>query len=101
MRFALEWLHVDTTDLVKVQDALGDACDFGVALAALGRHRGTHIHPTEDAQFALRKLGEIDVDQLPVVEGELLSGMLSRSDLARWLELHVGGAHRIGGRRVA
>lgn len=43
LRFALEWLDVDTTDLVKVQDALGDACDLSVALVELGRRRGTHI----------------------------------------------------------
>jgi CHAD domain-containing protein len=42
LRFALEWLDVDTADLVKAQDALGDACDLSVALDSLGRHRDKH-----------------------------------------------------------
>jgi CBS domain-containing protein len=45
--------------------------------------------PDEDASSALRKLGERDVDQLPVLEGELLVGMLTRAEVARWLELHL------------
>jgi len=43
LRFALEWLEADTAQLVKVQDALGEACDFGVALHDLGSRRGKRV----------------------------------------------------------
>lgn len=45
--------------------------------------------PQEDAHDAIKRLGERDVDQLPVLEGDRLVGMLSRADIARWLELHI------------
>ena len=54
------------------------------------RERLAVVGPGTAAEAALRKLAELDVDQLPVLEGELLVGILSRRDLARWLELHVG-----------
>jgi CHAD domain-containing protein len=43
LRFGLEWLDVDTADLVGVQDALGDACDASVALRSLGKRRGKRV----------------------------------------------------------
>lgn len=43
LRFALEWLDVDTADLVPVQDALGEACDASVALRSLGKHRNKRV----------------------------------------------------------
>lgn len=60
----------------------------------------TLVTPTEDASSALRKLARIDVEQLPVVEGGRLVGMLERRDIARWLELRVDHEH-IGGARHA
>lgn len=48
-------------------------------------------HPSDDALTALRKLGERDVEQLPVLDeqtGELV-GMLERTAIARWLEMNV------------
>jgi Zn-dependent protease/CBS domain-containing protein len=54
------------------------------------RERLVVAAPFEDAQSALRKLGELDVDQLPVLDGNTLIGIVSRSDVARWLELHLG-----------
>jgi Zn-dependent protease/predicted transcriptional regulator len=56
--------------------------------------------PDEDAASALRKLGERDVDQLPVLDGDRLVGMFTRAEVARWLELHVGQP-RIGAPRAA
>jgi len=50
------------------------------------------VAPDEDALAALRKFAELDVDQLPVVEREdRFAGMITRSQVARWLELHLGG----------
>ncbi len=49
------------------------------------------VKALDGAQSAVEKLGARDVDQLPVVgdDGETLIGMVSRADVARWLELHV------------
>jgi Zn-dependent protease/CBS domain-containing protein len=62
------------------------------------RERLAVVSATDGAESALRTLAERDVDQLPVLEGDgdLLVGMISRSDLARWLELHSGGPGRLG-----
>jgi Zn-dependent protease/CBS domain-containing protein len=43
----------------------------------------------EDLAEALEKLSRAGVAQLPVVDGERLSGMLLRSDISKWLELHA------------
>jgi CBS domain-containing protein len=46
------------------------------------------VTPDESAAAALSKLGQRDVEQLPVVaDGNRLLGMLRRSDILRWLEL--------------
>lgn len=50
----------------------------------------TTAKPEDSAYDALRKLGGLDVDQLPVVEDGVLVGMLTRADVARWLELNIG-----------
>lgn len=65
------------------------------------RERLTVVEPGDEAQTALRKLGELDVDQLPVLEGEKLVGMLARADVARWLELRVGRTPGLGTPRTA
>jgi Zn-dependent protease/CBS domain-containing protein len=44
--------------------------------------------PREDAGEALNDLARLDVNQLPVVENEQLVGLLRRSDIVRWLQLH-------------
>lgn len=43
----------------------------------------------EDLGEALEKLAKADVRQLPVVDGQRLSGLLLRSDIARWIETHI------------
>jgi CBS domain-containing protein len=50
--------------------------------------------PTDDAADALDKLARRDVRQLPVVAGGFLVGLLRRSDIVRWVQLHseLGGA---------
>jgi Zn-dependent protease/CBS domain-containing protein len=45
--------------------------------------------PREDLADALDKLARADVNQLPVMEGPQLVGMLTRADVARWIDLHA------------
>jgi Zn-dependent protease/CBS domain-containing protein len=42
----------------------------------------------EDAAEAMQKLSRQDVNQLPVMEGNHLIGLLRRRDIVRWLQLH-------------
>jgi CBS domain-containing protein len=51
--------------------------------------------PQEDVATALRKLGHAELEQLPVVEDGALVGVIERSAIARWLEVHPGsgGGH--------
>lgn len=44
--------------------------------------------PREDVSDALNDLASRDVNQLPVMEGGRLVGMLRRRDIMRWLQLH-------------
>jgi Zn-dependent protease/CBS domain-containing protein len=45
------------------------------------------IEPQADASQAFNKLMQLDVNQLPVVGGSELIGMLQRRDIVRWLQL--------------
>ncbi|MFW5875637.1 MAG: M50 family metallopeptidase [Myxococcota bacterium] len=49
----------------------------------------TTVGAEEAADEALRTLGARDVDQLPVMDGNRLIGVLRRQDLLKWLSLHV------------
>jgi Zn-dependent protease/CBS domain-containing protein len=42
----------------------------------------------EDAAEAMRKLSRKDVNQLPVMEGVHMVGLLRRRDIVRWLQIH-------------
>jgi Zn-dependent protease/predicted transcriptional regulator len=44
--------------------------------------------PGEQTSEALQKLSVRDVEQIPVVEGGRLRGVLRRRDILRWLEIH-------------
>ncbi len=57
--------------------------------------------PSDDASATLRRLAQLDVDQLPVVEDGYLVGMVDRRDIARWLEIRLGAARRLGTPRHA
>jgi Zn-dependent protease/CBS domain-containing protein len=59
--------------------------------------------PSEPAAVALGKLGQRNVEQLPVVlEGTTqIVGLLDRRDVARWLELNLAPARSFGPRRHA
>jgi Zn-dependent protease/CBS domain-containing protein len=56
--------------------------------------------PDEEATAAFEKLAGRDIEQLPVVDGERLVGLLRRRDLARWLDLQNRGAPVLRHRRA-
>lgn len=79
---------VTVTDLRKLaRDAWGG---HRVSEIMTPVERLVMVRPFDEARDALRKLGENDVDQLPVVDDGGLVGMFTRTDLGRWIELHVG-----------
>jgi CBS domain-containing protein len=46
--------------------------------------------PTQDAADLLALIGQRDLDQIPVVAGGELLGLLRRKDILHWLSLHAG-----------
>ena len=46
------------------------------------------VAPQDDAFEVLRMLGAREINQLPVVEGRTLRGLLRREDLLKWLALY-------------
>lgn len=48
------------------------------------------LQPEEPAIDALRRLSRRDVDQLPVMEGGRLLGLVQRRDIMKWLAVHAG-----------
>jgi Zn-dependent protease/CBS domain-containing protein len=55
--------------------------------------RLTTIGPEAEASDALDLLGRQNVNQLPVLDGERLEGLVDREDILRWLTLHEQGPH--------
>ncbi|MDH3201697.1 MAG: site-2 protease family protein [Myxococcales bacterium] len=47
-----------------------------------------HLRPDVGGRDALRALAESESDPLPVMEGNMIVGLLHRGDIARWLALH-------------
>jgi Zn-dependent protease len=47
------------------------------------------VTPRDGAYAALRELGRRDVDELPVADGGRIVSLITRSDIARWLELQA------------
>jgi Zn-dependent protease/CBS domain-containing protein len=79
-----------------------DAWDTtNVTVIMTPRERIVVATPEEDVASALRRLATLGTDQLPVVEGDELAGMLSARDVARWLELHMDAKRDLGSPRPA
>ena len=53
----------------------------------MSRHPIYSVEPEDDLETALRLLAEHDINQLLVVQGGLLVGLLSRADIIRYLQL--------------
>lgn len=51
------------------------------------------VSPSTGATHALRLLSADAIEELPVVDGRHLMGLVRRRDLLRWLSLHVDPAH--------
>jgi Zn-dependent protease len=51
------------------------------------------LSPNMDATQALRRINAGDTEEMPVVEGRELRGMVRRQDLLRWLSLHLDPKH--------
>jgi Zn-dependent protease/predicted transcriptional regulator len=49
------------------------------------------VSANQDAAEALALLAQHDVNQLPVLEGEKLVGLLRREDVLKWLSMHEAG----------
>jgi len=52
------------------------------------REQVTPVQPDQDAAEALAILTRKDVNQLPVIEGDRLRGLLRREDILRWLSVY-------------
>lgn len=59
-----------------------------------GADRLVTVEPGDEAMEALNRLAQRDLRQLPVVSNGRLVGLLRRSDLIRWLQLHSGAPSR-------
>jgi Zn-dependent protease/CBS domain-containing protein len=53
------------------------------------RDRLPTLPPDAGAERAMRELSRSEVDQLAIVEGERLLGLVRRDDLLRWLSIHA------------
>jgi Zn-dependent protease/predicted transcriptional regulator len=47
------------------------------------------VKPGDDGAVALDRLTQNDIRQLPVVNGQMLVGMVRRRDIIQWLQLHA------------
>jgi len=63
--------------------------DMRISEIMTPRDRLVVASASEGVTEALEKLMRADVGQLPVLDGERILGMLLRTDVARWIELHV------------
>jgi CBS domain-containing protein len=55
------------------------------------------VAPSKSASAALALLAERGLNQLPVVEGRQVLGLVTREDILKWLVLGAGAAKREGG----
>jgi Zn-dependent protease len=106
-RFVDEWLMRSDDRAFAVLDSSSDRFVGLVALADVRRvpraqwstvrvgeamtpvEKLATTSPREDLSQALDKMIRADVSQLPVLDGGRLVGMLVRSDVAKWIELHL------------
>lgn len=75
---------VSRADLARVPAALWDTTNAGAAMTP--RDRLVTVAPDDEAITALRRLGDADVRELPVMVGDVLVGVLSEKDVGRWID---------------
>ncbi len=74
---------VTLADVQKVPEGQRPSTKVGDVMA----RKIYSIGPDEDASSAMKKMGELNVRRLPVMEDGKLIGILSREDLVRAIEL--------------
>jgi Zn-dependent protease/CBS domain-containing protein len=77
---------VTTADIQRVAESLRQTTTVGDVMAK----KIFDIGPDEEATIAMKKLTELGVRRLPVIENGRLVGILSREDLVRAMELCSG-----------
>jgi CBS domain-containing protein len=77
---------VTTADIQRVAESLRQTTTVGDVMAK----KIFDIGPDEEATSAMKKLTELGVRRLPVIENGRLVGILSREDLVRAMELCSG-----------
>jgi CBS domain-containing protein len=77
---------VTTADIQRVPELLRQTTSVGDVMAK----KIFDIGPDEEATSAMKKLTELGVRRLPVIENGRLVGILSREDLVRAMELCSG-----------
>jgi Zn-dependent protease/CBS domain-containing protein len=85
---------LSVTDLRRIPREQWAATSVGAIMTPLARVAVTT--PGESLSAAMRRLGDVDVHQLPVVSDGRLVGMLSAQDVARWLQLRVDAGASAG-----
>ena len=77
---------VSLRDLQKIQRDAWDRTSVGEIMTPVSSL--TMVAPDRSAAEALDILGQRDLNQLPVISGDVLQGLLRREDIVKWLALH-------------
>ena len=78
---------VTTEDIQRIPESLRESTTVGDVMSK----KIFDIEPDEEATVAMKKLTELGLRRLPVIENGRLVGILSREDLVRAMELCSGG----------
>ena len=73
-------------DLIKCERSARDRITAGEIMTPAAEL--ACVSPRQDAAEALAILAQRDVNQLPVLDGDKLVGLLRREDVLKWLSLH-------------
>jgi H+/Cl- antiporter ClcA/CBS domain-containing protein len=74
--------------IVTRGDVLRDNCDDGTPLLEFASHDVVCVSPADSAQAVVRVMIDESVEHVPVVEGERLVGICTRTDLLKVRERH-------------
>lgn len=78
---------ITTSDLHRIPADRWSVTAVGAVMTPTTRLRT--VRPDDDIQVAMAQLRAEDHNQLPVVEGERLAGLLTRSDILRYLQIRA------------
>lgn len=79
---------VSLRDLQKIQREAWDSTTVSQIMTPAAEL--ATVTPEHDAEQALEILAQRDLNQLPVVSGDVVLGLLRREDVVKWLALHGG-----------